>query len=331
LEDFKAILEQFDKKSFAPPPLANVVFTGIFQDVAVSGKAVKSFVNACLLDSGDDLIDEVQSVTPESSHSSTGERDYRIDVEATTVSGAKIYIDVQLQSYLAMTRRSLLYAEQGLASRAHKGEKLPQVTKQMPRVLVVNILDFAIRKSEHDFHQVVELYYRKLPHERADDLLAIHHLELSEFRKIVTDYSNPLHCWLLALVRAQDQCIFVREVVEMDQNLKTYYDADPGFAQFVDRHGLVASDPKTKSEYKHWLINQIADDEHKYRHDLALLAEAKPGIIAERDMEYATEEFRNLKPGDDISKVIEKLSRLHVPKDIIESARKQVEAERSNS
>jgi hypothetical protein len=29
----------------------------------------------------------------------------------------------------------------------------------------------------------------------------------------------------------------MKEVVEMDTNLKEYYDADPGFAQFVDRHG----------------------------------------------------------------------------------------------
>jgi hypothetical protein len=112
----------------------------------------------------------------------------------------------------------------------------------------------------------------------------------------------------------------------------------------------VASKPETKGEYKQWLIRQITDRDNLYLSNLAAVAEAAPrirakavaeaapgiiaevapGIIADRDMEYAKMEFRSLKPGDDISAVMEKLSRLRVSKDVIESARKSVEDERRN-
>ena len=35
--------------------------------------------------------------------------------------------------------------------------------------------------------------------------------------------------------------------------LKACYDADPGFLQFVERHELVAGDPKARKDYEQWL------------------------------------------------------------------------------
>jgi hypothetical protein len=340
LDDLEKLLAKVNDSKFIPPPLANTVFTGIFQDAAVSGLAMKSLLNACLANSNDEPIDDIQSLTPERTHTATGVRDYRIDVEATTTSGTKLYVDVQLNKFSAMIRRSLLYAEQGLAGEAYKGEIIHHVAANMPRVLVVNILDFVLRKFEPNFHQIVELFYRTPPHERADDILAIHNIQLPRFRAITPDYGNPFHCWLLGLTKAQDQNIFLKEIIEMDLNLKEYYETDPGFAQFVERHSQVASDPEIKKAYKYWLIHQITEREHLYRSAQVAIDEARPAIIAEarpaieaaaianRDMEYAKLEFRSLEPGDDISKVFKKLSNLRVPKDVIESARMQVEAER---
>ncbi|MCL1913017.1 MAG: hypothetical protein FWG10_03830 [Eubacteriaceae bacterium] len=64
-----------------PTPLSDPVFTAIFQNAAVSGLAMKSLLNAAMDDSGDKAVGEVISVTPQSVHSETGMRGFRIDVE----------------------------------------------------------------------------------------------------------------------------------------------------------------------------------------------------------------------------------------------------------
>jgi hypothetical protein len=56
-------LSEFDL-NIVPPPLADPVFLEIFLDSEVSGLAMKSLLNACLADSGDEQIGNVVTVTP---------------------------------------------------------------------------------------------------------------------------------------------------------------------------------------------------------------------------------------------------------------------------
>jgi hypothetical protein len=44
----------------------------------------------------------------------------------------------------------------------------------------------------------------------------------------------------------------------MDATLKEFREADPGFAQFVDRYGIVASTPEMLKAYNDWRIAQMA-------------------------------------------------------------------------
>jgi len=203
-----------------PTPLSDPVLAAIFQDVEVSGLAMGSLLNATLDDSGDMLVGDVISVTPQRVNSGTGTRGYRIDVEAKTASGEIALVEVMLTPFVSTIERALLYAEQSLGSYTKRGTTLSEAISGMPRVIVVNILEKALRKSG-GFHQVVELLYREAPYERATDRLEVHNLELSKFRKQKDPLTGkPLHFWLTAICRSQDSKMSLEEVIRMDIQLQ---------------------------------------------------------------------------------------------------------------
>ena len=258
-----------------PTPLSDPVLTAIFQNAEVSGLAIRSLINATLEDSGDKPIREVVSVTPQSVHSETSTRGFRIDVEVRAADGEIVLVEVQRKLFTSTNERTLLYVEQSLASGAKRGVALSEVTAAMPRVIAVNILEKAIR-AVGGFHQVVELTYREPPYERATDRLEVHNLELSKFRELkMEDLTKPLQCWLTALCRSQDREATLREVVKMDAQLQLYYEHDPGFAQFVDRYGTVVSMPELRKAYRRWeydiMVEKLEEERNaaKYAAQLA--------------------------------------------------------------
>ncbi|MDR1871901.1 MAG: Rpn family recombination-promoting nuclease/putative transposase, partial [Deltaproteobacteria bacterium] len=239
-------------------PLANPVITGIFQSVELSGQAFRSLVNAILADSGGVLIDEILTVTPESDHhSGLKNRGFRIDVEGLTVNGERIIVEIQLAVFLQMNERILLYINREFNAQTKVGDKLPDTIDSLRRVIVITILDYTLRENGKGFHHVGGLMYKDAPHESMTDLFEIHHLELPSFLEIIPDFNNPLHCWMTAFCRAHKGKTSLKEVVEMDPRLKSFYQADQGFAQFVDRYNLVISDPKTLKEYLSWMDDQV--------------------------------------------------------------------------
>ena len=315
-----------------PTPLSDPVLTAIFQNADVSGLAMESFLNATLGDSGDKPVSRVVEVTPQSVHSNTSDRGFRIDVKASTDVGEIALIEVQITPFAATVERDLLYSEQVLAGSAKRGDRLERVVAGMPRVIVVNILEHAIRKTG-GYHQVIELTYREAPHERATDRLTIHNLELDKFRKEEREGRlTPLQCWLMALHRAQDGKKLLSEVVEMDKQLKAYYDSDPGFAQFVDRHGAVADLPEIRQAYRRWqydvicdaLDKQRRDEEHKAQLERSKAegrAEGKAEGRSEGEMAIATNAFAVMKNGRSPDDIAQTLKGLGIPDETIEAAR----------
>ena len=79
----------FDLKTFdpnaeldpkiTPTPLSDPVFTAIFQNVEVSGLAMRSLINATLEDVGDEHISKIISIVPQHVHSDTSSRGFRVD------------------------------------------------------------------------------------------------------------------------------------------------------------------------------------------------------------------------------------------------------------
>ena len=313
-----------------PTPLSDPVITAIFQNADVSGLAMRSLLNATLDDSGDSLVSEVVSVTPQSVHTDTSMRGFRIDVEAKTAKGEIALVEVQLKLFRPTIERALLYSEQALASCAKRGDDLEQVTSSMPRVIVVNILEKSIR-DVGGFHQVVELAYREPPYQCATDRLAIHNLELDKYRKTEIDnLTNPLRCWLTAICISQNLKKPLMEVVKMKPELQDYYDEDPGFAQFVDRHGVVAAMPEVRRAYRRWeydlMLDRLDEERRAEQHEIQLLASEAKGE-AKSQMKIALIVFAGLGQGMGLSEIIETLKRFEIPDEIIEAARMQTVAD----
>ncbi|MDR1309189.1 MAG: hypothetical protein LBL95_04740 [Deltaproteobacteria bacterium] len=83
-------------------------------------------------------------------------------------------------------------------------------------------------------------------------------IQLPLFKAMAPDFKKPPRCWLTAIARARSQGKSTGEVVGMDPALKEFREAAPGFAQFVDRHGIVASKPEMFKAYNDWRIAQMA-------------------------------------------------------------------------
>ena len=128
------------------------------------------------------------------------------------------------------------------------------------------------------------LLYREPPHERATDKLSMHMLELDKFRKTRMDQpSSPLRCWLTAICRSQDEKKTLPEVVKMDEELQEYCDSDPGFAQFVERHGAVAALPDVRKAYRRWEYDRMLEslDEERRAADIdARISESEARGVA---------------------------------------------------
>ena len=238
------------------PPLADPVIAEIFKSVDLAGLAMCEIINAVLQDSNDELISDVIDLTPQHMAPSAKDRGYRIDVLAKTASNEIIVFEVQLSTLLITNERSLLYAEQALGNNAKKGDTWNELAKGMPRILVITLLNFDLRKTGENFHQVAELTYRELPRELASTRFGIHDIQLPRFRKIEPDFTKPLHCWLTAICRSQDNKRSLKEVVEMDAHLSSYADRNPGMKQFIDRHEIVSADKDTRHNYQMWMHEQ---------------------------------------------------------------------------
>jgi len=317
-----------------PTPLSDPVITAIFQNAEVSGLAMRSFLNATLGDSGDNPVREVVTVTPQSIHSETSSRGFRIDVEACCEDGEIALVEVQLKPFSATVERGLLYAEQALASGAKRGEKLARVISAMPKVIVVNILEKALR-GVGGFHQVAEVSYREPPYQRATDKFAMHNIELDKYRRTCIDNpATPLQCWLTAICRSQDKKKPLMEVVKMEHELQAYYNSDPGFAQFVERHGAVASMPDVRKAYRRWeydIILDRLDEERRAAEMEARLAESEAKGKADSQMEIALKAFAGLKRGRSLSDIVDTLKEFGIPDEAIEEAKKQTEPSMGSS
>ena len=122
----------------------------------------------------------------------------------------------------------------------------------------------------------------------------------------------------------------------MDPELQEYYDNDPGFAQFVQRHGAVAAMPDIRKAYRRWEYDVILDrldEERRVAEVETRLAESEAkGKVevktegkTETQMEIALKAFAGMKKGKSMSDIIVTLKELGIPEEIIEAAKMQTE------
>ena len=231
-------------------PLADAVIAFIFRSAEAGGEAMRGLANAVLEDSGDKPIRRVISLIPQRYQTSPGGRILRLDVLAESEANEIVLLEVQLDRQSFFTTRSMVYAMESLQKNIDIGDSWGAIALKMPRVISINLLDFELREKGVNFHQIIEPIYREPPHEVAEHHHVTHNIELPKFRRTAPDWSRPLHLWLTALCRAQDQNITLREVVDMDPVLQTFESNDSSFAQFVNNYGVANMDPETRWQYR---------------------------------------------------------------------------------
>jgi len=254
-------------------PFADPVMEAVFANKDVAGLAARSLINAVLAESGDPLIGEITQLTPQKSMPDILGRGYRFDIEARVENRELADIEVQLR-YMDMNNRALLYGGRFLDENAERGAEMEAVLESMPRVIIINILHFNLRKGHPDFHQPVELMYRKPTkkglYERASDRMIIHHIELKKYMKHIlpTLRSNPfsedtpkLYYWLWALCASHEENKPLGEVVKMDPVLTEFAAKDEGFKQYMERYETISTDQKVRRMYAIWTEGMSALDQ----------------------------------------------------------------------
>ena len=235
-------------------PLADPVIAFIFRSVEAGGDAMRGLANAILEDSNDKPISNILSIQPQRYQTGTGGRWYRLDVLAETEDNEIVLLEVQLKKQSIFNTRSMVYAMEPLQWRIEKGDDWDTIAQKMPRVISINLLNFEVRKNGINFHQVIEPVYREEPREVAEDHHIVHNIELPKFKKITPDFTNPLHLWLTAICRAQDENKTLWEVVNMEPELKTFQETNPPFSQFVNGYDIANADDETRRQYDRWRL-----------------------------------------------------------------------------
>ena len=112
-----------------------------------------------------------------------------------------------------------------------------------------------------------------------------------------------------------------KKVVMGNEGLKAFYGRDPGFQQFVDRHGLVAGNPELRQEYEMWRREERILAEEFDRRKAEGVAEGE----AKNQAKVARLAFQNALPGEDFSSIAARLTNYGIPADVIQTARAKVE------
>jgi hypothetical protein len=175
-----------------------------------------------------------------------------------------------------MNDRGILYAGRFMDDNARRGDTMENVLANIPRVIIINLLHFNLRKKHDDFHQPVDLTYRKPAKdetiERASNKISIHNIELKKFVKhMLPDLENKpysrdtpsLYYWLWALCKAQNENKSLGEVIKMSDALSEFAEQDAGFKQYTGRYEQISSDLQVRRVYAMWTEGMSAIDQAK--------------------------------------------------------------------
>ncbi|MCL2082794.1 MAG: Rpn family recombination-promoting nuclease/putative transposase [Oscillospiraceae bacterium] len=234
------------------PPLADPTLGYIFRSAKAGGLAMHGLANDILQDSGDEPINTIVDMKTQEFQPRGAGCGFRLDILARTAADEVVLLEVQLSKQLSINTRSLVYAMDPLTRNIQRGDEWAMIAGKMPRVISVNILNFDQRKNGKNFHQVIETVYRESPYEIAEKHHQTHNLELPKFRRITPDFTKPLHCWMTAIVRAQDENKTLREVVDMTPELQRFEQSNPPFGQFLNGYEFANADQETRHNFILW-------------------------------------------------------------------------------
>ena len=160
-------------------PLSDTVFSYIFADKDLT-VSMQELIDSVLTDAGDPLIGKVKSVQTQYSVQKrmVSTHGGRLDARVEAADGTLFDIEVQIYPEPAMNDRSWFYASTLMSEEFREG----QPYHELPRVRVINLLDFVLRDEHPDLLQPIGLLYRKEP-ATATDAFRIYNIELPKIPK----------------------------------------------------------------------------------------------------------------------------------------------------
>jgi predicted transposase/invertase (TIGR01784 family) len=230
-------MESYEKIKLEP--LSDSVFSYIFADKDLT-VSMQELIDSVLTDAGDPLIGKVKSVQAQysvqkrmvSTHG--GRLDARVEAADGTL------FDIEVQAYLepAMNDRSWFYGSNLMSEEFLEG----QTYNKVPKVRVINLLDFVLRRDHPDLLQPISLMYRKSP-APASDAFRIYNIELPKFRDtnptLESVKNDPLLRWLYLL----------DEGYKSDHEMEVLSNMTEGMRAFAKRYQVSLNDPDLRRMY----------------------------------------------------------------------------------
>lgn len=143
------------------------------------------------------------------------DKEGRLDVRCETDEGAQVNVEMQVERYLHMDKRSLFYLGRMFVDSIRSGGKHGELKKTVG----INVLDHSFLPLE-GYHSCFHLYEDENKAFMLTDILEIHFIECRKFQMMAFDINNALHRWL----RFMDEHVTeeqLKELVEMDPLIRT--------------------------------------------------------------------------------------------------------------
>lgn len=220
-------------------PLADSVFNYLFSDRNMN-VSMQEFIDSVLTDAGDPLIGTVKAIQTQYDVKKRvfGAHGGRLDVRVEAADGSLFDIEVQTYPEPAMNDRSWFYGSNLMSEEFLEG----QAYNKVPKVRVINLLDFVLRREHPDLLQPIGLMYRKAP-TPATDAFRIYNIELPKFRdtnpRLESVKDDPLLRWLYLLDKGYKN----------DHEMEVLSSMTEGMRNFAKRYRVSLDDPDLRRMY----------------------------------------------------------------------------------
>ncbi|MDR0822617.1 MAG: Rpn family recombination-promoting nuclease/putative transposase [Endomicrobium sp.] len=223
------------------------------------------FLNAVLGYSGDYKLSSVEILENKTFLADTlGKKACILDVRAVVADGTKVNIEVQLNTFKDMDKRILFYWSKEFVETLDSGEQY----RQLPKVIVINILDFNLIPTEKikEYHTSFHIREDKHTEYKLTDILEIHCIEMLKFHQLENkNKENPLHKWLI-MFDWRTNMEMINEITQKDAAAKS----------FQEKFNAVSRDPQ---EMRLYFLREMARLDYNSGIDDARTEGRREGMI----------------------------------------------------
>ena len=221
-------------------PLNALVFASLFQNMD-SAPAMLELLNAILEASGEEPVEQILDLMSEYPliAQGVGSKYGRVDVLVRTLSKRVFDFEVQID-WDSMNNRGFFYGGRLMTQEFKEGTPY----SEMPRMRIINLLGFRIRKDNPELIQPVILAYEKEPLREATDVFKIYNIQMPVFRErhktLESVNGNPFFTWLYLLDKG-----YLNE-----QEMEVLSGMSEGMRTFARQYHIAMNDPRLAKLYQ---------------------------------------------------------------------------------